>query len=174
MHFFHCWLCTVFRELLQHSQESEPVFGAWVSCPALHRDYLCSWVGVRCEACRTTGSAQCSMDPWVLVSSFSLQQVGAPGRASKQVLWEVDPRHHVDVGHLPSAIRNWAVFGKLLIFFSILGLDQEQEIAGGRFSIDTFSVRCPFPCAFFLILSLYNLAFVVWGQGWSQKAQGMG
>ena len=55
------------------------MFGAWVSCPALHRDYLCSWVGVHCEVCRTTGSAQCNVDPWVLVSSFSLQRVGARG-----------------------------------------------------------------------------------------------
>ena len=80
----------------------------------------------------------------------------------------------MDVKHLPSAVRNWAVLGELLIFFSILGLDQEQEIAGGRFSIDPFSVRCPFPHAFFLIFNLYNLAYVVWGQGWSRRAQSMG
>ena len=72
VHFLHCWLCTASQELLQHSQESEPGFGAWVSCPALYRDCLCSWVGVHCEVCRSTGSAQCSLDPWGLVSSFSL------------------------------------------------------------------------------------------------------
>lgn len=43
----------------------------------------------------------------------------------------------MDLGHLPLDVKDGAVLEKLFIFCFILGLDQEPEIAGGRF-LDSF------------------------------------
>lgn len=80
----------------------------------------------------------------MLISAFCLQAAGAGGGPYSRSSGKSALLHHMNLRHLPSAVRDGAVFGKLFIFFSILGLDQEPEIAGGRFSIYVFSVRCSF------------------------------